>query len=34
MDMIANDPRIPEHGLLVAFMASAIAAAVAAFFWP
>jgi len=32
--MVTNDPRIQEHGFLLAFVASAIAGAVAAFFWP
>ena len=32
--MVVNNPRIQEHGLLLAFVASAIAAAVAVFFLP
>ena len=32
--MTIHDPRIQEHGLLLAFLASAIAGMVAAFFLP
>ena len=32
--MVTNNPQIQEHGLLLAFVASVIAGAVAVFFWP